>query len=326
MNTAVLALATLFAAQTPKPELITLPLSAASVDAQPTMSAWNSVVAEIGRRAKRLGVSVAIQRAKHDFLVGPAREQARDCGRDVDCLAEIGAALGAEILVIGVVSKRVALLAIRVADRSILAKARSPAKGTIDKRAVRAARRLARRLLKPLGRSGPRKRARAAAPPPDEGPPSSVPPVVPPPPSNGLLYIHRDALVGVTRITLDGDPIAFTADGFVSWPAAAGPHTLEATHFDGRSVMRAVRLEAGRTTEVTLPFTAPPPPPPPPLVTAAAAPAAPEDDRALTGTWWFWTVVGSVVVAGAATAAVLATGSKGGPTPADDTGTIRGTY
>ena len=319
---AVLALAALAVAQSSPPELVTLPLSVDAVDPQSALSAWNLVSATLDKRARSLNVSTSLQQARHEFLMGPAREQARDCGRDVDCLAEIGAALGAELLVVGIVSNRVALVAIRVADRSVLAKARSPKKGSMKRRAKIAAIRLAKRLGRALRKAG-------APQPPILAPPGIAkakppPPEPPPPEPSGLLYIHRDRLTGVSQVTLDGAPVDFTGEGFISWPAASGPHTLRATHIDGRQTEKTVVIEAGQTTEVALRFPAAPSPPPSVAVAPPAA-AKPENDD-VTGTWWFWTAVGTAVVAGAATAAILASGSKGGPTPPSDTGTIQGTY
>ncbi len=324
MNAVLVLAATALVAQNARPELVTLPLSAKTSRTQPTLSAWNEVVAEFDKRARGLGVSVAVQKTKHAFLVGPAREQARDCGRDIDCLAEIGAALGADYLVIGVVSDRIALLAIRVEDRGVLAKARSPRSGPLERKAKRAAQRLARRLRAAIGPS-PKKAVAATV---DNEPPppprqTAAAPARPVPVANGLLYIHRDQLAGVTTVTLDDEPVAFTGEGFVSWPAASGEHVLRARHIDGRELVKPITLQPGQTTEVALGFALPPQP----ALVAAAPPAARDtDDRDVLSTWWFWTALGTAVVAGAATAAVLAGGSKGGPTPPTETGVIRGTY
>ena len=333
MNAALALMATLTVAQPSRPQLVTLPLAASSAKTQQTLSAWNTVVAELDKRARGLKVRVDLQKSQHAFLVGPAREQARDCDRDVDCLAEIGSALGADVMVIGVVSTRIALLAIRVEDRAVLAKARSPRKGSVVQRAKRAAQRLARRLRTSLRRRLPKSPdpLATAAPASESGPTTQQPPIVEPSsagrraPVQGLLYIDRTQLAGVTRLTLDGEPLAFTGEGFVSWPATSGPHTLRAVHLDGRELVKTVELQAGQTTEVALNFPIPTAPPTPPLTAAPVQPPA-EDDSDVTGTWWFWTAVGTAVVAGAATAAVLATGNKGGPTPPSETGSIQGSY
>ena len=326
MNAMLAVLAAVTAAQSPPPDLVTLPLSAASTLEQPDLSAWQTVVSELDRRAKWLGVSVDLQRSQHDFLVGPAREQARDCGRDVDCLAEIGATLGADLLVVGVVSQRIALLAIRVEDRAVLAKARSPSQGSLAERARLAARRLSRRLGQATRGQRPQaERQPEAAPsaPPVVAADSNIP--VPPPPAapaKGLLYIHRDQLTGVTQLTLNGQAIAFTGEGFVSWPALSGQHTLRARHVDGRELVKTVILESGQTTEVDLTFDLPTPPPLVPRTDTQAS----SRQESVTDSWWFWTAVGSAVLAGAATAALLATGNKGGPNPPTETGSIQGTY
>ena len=333
---AVLALAAAtLVGQVPRPELVTLPLSSATADGQPSLAGWNAVVRALERQTDRLNVSMRLQKSQHDFLVGPAREQAEDCGRDVDCLAEIGAALGADLLVVGVMSQRVALLAIRVPDRAVLAKARSRQTGSVSAKAKRAAQRLARRLTAALARAEapavaePAAGAEAASGRADD---------------TGLLYIHRNQLAGVTRLTLDGDPVSFTGEGFVSTPAPSGQHTLRAVHVDGRVITRIIDLRAGRTTEIELPFitaAAPTPlslPAAPALDSPVDDPRASElvrvppartrqdDDDGVFGSWWFWTVVGSAVVAGATTATLLASGNKGGPTPSGETGSIQGSY
>lgn len=326
MNAMVVLAVALSVGQTSRPELVTLPLSGSGDDAQGALSAWNAVVGVLDARARKMGVSTRIQKTKHEFLVGPAREQAADCSRDVDCLAEIGATLGADILVVGVAARRFSLMAIRVADRTVLAKVRSPAKGAPPKRARLSAKRLARALEKALKGKGKRQ-ARATRPSP--GRPNATPP---PPPVTGLLYIHRDQLSGISRLTLDGEPVSFTGEGFVSWPASSGEHTLRAFHVDGRELSLSVFLEPGRTTEVplTFPTLAPVAPPPPPVIAVAneadrPAPAE-EDDDGVLSKWWFWTAVGSAVIVGTVTAAALVSGSQGGPTPPSETGTIQGSY
>ncbi|MEO1334096.1 MAG: hypothetical protein AAFV29_00565 [Myxococcota bacterium] len=344
-------MASLVVTQNARPEMVTPPPYSAKSPPQATLAAWTEVVSIMDQRAARIGVNVDQQRAQHEFLVGPAREQARDCGRDIDCLAEIGAALDADIVVVGVLAQRMALLAVRVDDRRVLAKARSPKGGTAVQRARKAAQRLSRRLAKalrtpatPLAKAQTRKPIAPQAAlsqeiqppaPPTERPAEELPIVAPPslaasqpsaqtPPSapaDGMLYIHREQLVGVTALTLDGEPVSFTGKGFVASPVPGGLHKLRAVHIDGRTLEKTVVIQSGQTTNFDLRFA-------PTTAVAAAdafdANALPSDT--VTQKWWFWTAVGTAVLAGATTAALLASGGKGGPTPPTESGSIQGSY
>ncbi|MEM7678287.1 MAG: hypothetical protein AAF449_20030, partial [Myxococcota bacterium] len=227
-------------------------------------------------------------------------------------------------LVVGVLSQRMALIAIRVSDRVVLAKARSPKGGTVLQRARKAGQRLSGRLKKAL-----QKKATPAPPPPTAE--AQQPPIVAPPSlvaskpatsedtakADGMLYIHREQLEGVTSVSLDGEPVPFTGKGFVAWSTTSGLHQLRATHIDGRTLEKTVVIRSGQTTNFDLRFA--------PKAAVVADREAPSPE-AVTERWWFWTAVGPAVLAGATTAAVLASGGKGGPTPPSESGSIQGTY
>jgi hypothetical protein len=321
----LLALMALAPGQGPK-ELVVLPLSEDGVKPPAGLDAWKVVTAEL-RRSGRLGMSMAMQKKQHDFLIGPAREQARDCGSNVECLAEIGAALKADVLVAGTVDDGgVSLIAIDVKAAKRIGGARSNrklSKAAIKRKAVSAA----RVLIEAIGRGAPppavvkTPEPRASTTPP--APPPPEPEAAPQPVAQGELHIGKEQLAGVTEVKVDGETLLFAGDGSMSWKGAPGTHSLVAMRSDGNRIVKDVVIDAERTTEVYLDFAlaAVPPPPPP----AAAAKPEEEEEDFLTA-WWFWTSIGAAVAAGATTAALLAGGAKGGPDLEGDTGTIRGRY
>ena len=320
----LLAVLLLAPAQGPK-ELVALPLSEDGVKPPAGLDAWKVVTAEL-KRSGRLGMSMALQKKQHDFLIGPAREQARDCGSNMECLAEIGAALKADVLVAGTVdATSVSLVAVDVKAATKLGSSRSSkklAKASIKRRASSAA----RMLIEAIGTGTPPPPPPVAVvedparlpPPPSDAPPPPVVATAEAP--SGELHIGKDQLTGVAEVKVDGETLLFAGDGSMIWKGTPGTHSLVAVHADGNRVSKDVVIDQDKTTEVTLEFAA---------TTASTEPPKAEeekkDDSFLTA-WWFWTSIGAAVAAGATTAALLAAGTKGGPDLEGDTGTIRGRY
>src|SRR5262245_29989926 len=138
-----LSVALLAAAQGDEPQLVVLPLEAEGVKPQLGLDAWKTVVAEVAKAKAKLHVGVTFQKELHDMLLGPAREQARDCGSNVDCLREIGRALDVAQLIAGKVTKdEVSLVAFDVSTGAKLGTAKSPptvAKAKVESKAKAAA-------------------------------------------------------------------------------------------------------------------------------------------------------------------------------------------
>lgn len=134
------------------PEVIAVPPAVEGRPARDSLAAWKTIKTELTRAKKRMGVSTKLQRKRRHFLVGPVRERARDCGFNVPCLVEVGATLGADILVAGLVeASQVTLVAIDVgAGRQIAeaASSRSQAQTSTKRKARMAARALFRALGK----------------------------------------------------------------------------------------------------------------------------------------------------------------------------------
>jgi hypothetical protein len=321
----------LLVGQTPAPakELVALPLTEeAPIKAPVGLDALKVVTAELKKQSERLGVSTALQKKRHEWVIGPARERARDCGQNAECLAEIGAALGADVLVAGTVdASGVALIAVQVKTGKKLAAARSPKKlasSSIQRRALTATRALIEAMAKTPAAVAvaPKPEDPARLPPPVEEPPPAV--AAASPVATGELRIEKDQLTGVSEVTVDGEALLFTGDGTMSWRGAPGAHSLVAVRSDGNRVTKEVVIDAGQTTAVTLEFVTAAVPPPTAAASAATEVEA-KDDEIWTA-WWFWTSLGAAVAAGATTAALLAGGAKGGPDIEGETGTVRGTY
>ncbi len=287
-------------AQTEPAQVLVLPLQS---EGQAGLEAWKQLTKALEKDQKKLQISTALQKQQHDFLVGPAREQARDCAGNVQCLAEIGATLGADILITGKVEPDyVELTVVLVKYQQMLGALRSPPK--VAKKALKAKTQAAgdelAKLLKDRDKNLP--------PPP---PPPPPPPVI----VEGTLLIDKAELNGVREVRVDGTPLAFMGDGSMRWDGPPGSHSLVAQRSDGTSLTRDIVVEPGLITNVRLEFPALAPPPP----------AATESEQ-VTGQWWFWTSLGAAVAVGAATAVILAGGEKGGPSLPAETGTIRGSY
>lgn len=335
-------------------QAVALPLSEDGVKPPAGLDAWKAVVDELEKRSRRLGLSMDLQKKRHDFLIGPAREQGRDCGADVECLAEIGAALGGDVLVAGTVSRSaVTLYAIDVKSSRRLGKARSPKKlaRASAPRKARVAARLLARVLGKLTKEEEEPAVATATPPPAPAPAGKQEQDAPkpqdakqedskqdqpedlkvdeapePPPAaavlEGRIRIPKEQLTGVSEVTIDGEQIYFSGDGSMTWNGSVGSHVIVAKRNDGNRLTKDVVVEPDETTEVALIFPSAALPPPP---QTRVEQQKPEEDGVL-GAWWFWTSVGAAVAAGATTAALLAGGAKGGPSIEGNTGTIRGSY
>lgn len=318
----VLPLLLLAAPAGPAPEIVVLPLSTSDALGPQGLEAWKVIAQEFSKAKKKLKAQTTLQKKQHDFLVGPVREQARDCGEKLACLAEIGTALGANILVFGKLDENgIGLKAIDVATANAIAEGGSApalAKQAVKKQAVAATKSLVQALAahqkkakSPEKTAPPGPVAEAPPPPPPEAP-SGTAPIL----ALGKLVIGKDQLAGVTKVNVDGEVVLFGGDGTISWSGAPGSHRVQAERADGNSVSKELVLEPGQTKFVSLEF---------PIVAPPAAVAV-KDDDAVTGKWWFWTSLGVAVAAGSATAILLLGGEKGGPQLPDSTGTIRGTY
>lgn len=339
-----------------KPQLVTVPMATVGVSVSEGLEAWKIVKEAIAQSKGRLGVSVSLQRRRHDFVVGPAREQVKDCTGNVDCLKEIGGALGADILVTGrVTPTAVSLLALEVNTGRLVGEAETPVelqKAALDSRASSAARLLVAAMAPDESPSaaaggGPSSAAPSGGPMaatpggsdeglkgfdgPEPEPaggelkgedplPTASTPVDDTPinPMHGVLKLSSDQLRGVIRVSIDGSDITFTAQGNVQWRGAPGDHRLVVEKSSGERLSRNVFVEPGSETNVVLQW---------PNVTGSAPPAQQDDQGSgVTGKWWFWTSLGAAVAAGTTTAVLLAGGDKGGPALAGETGRIQGTY
>lgn len=360
-----LSVAVLLSAQSEEPQLVVLPLEAEGVKPQLGLDAWKTVVQEIAKAKTKLHVGVSFQKELHDMLLGPAREQARDCGSNVDCLREIGRALDVSQLIAGKVGKDdVSLVAFDVATGAKLGSAKSPAglgKAKVEAKAKAAA----QALIGQMAAAG-KKKGTAVASAPKETPRETKEPapavqpatasnsassasadrggelkqdpkqdrIVEPTPapvlsstvSTSFIRVAREQLTGVREVTIDGAVITPLSDGSILHRVAPGSHTLTLSRNDGSKESRDLFVQSGQTAEAVFG--------PPSIAQNAsnsnatrvdAAPRA-SDDEDVTSTWWFWTAIATAVLAGGATTVVLAGGLKGGPSIPDNFGTVSGMY
>lgn len=357
---ALAALTQLVIAQTPR-EVVVLPLSTKGVKAADGLDAWNVVTTAVEKNKRRLKASTSVQKKQHDFLVGPAREQARDCGFKDGCLTEVGTTLGANILVAGRVEKKaITLIAIDVATGTRIGLARSQKK---DKKAR--ANQAAARLVRVLKRAAPKAAAAVAANTAAEKGASSAtkpPPedmkVDDPPEKSGDTTKPVDEPGGGAVAAASGtgtgtaDPPAPTAGSSIQGTltiAADQLRGVQSVSIDGAPIpfsgdgtvswtgaVGAHRLVAkhidGRSmskdvriapndTTVVV-LEFPNVAPPPPAATTSVSNSEPS----VLGAWWFWASIGTAIAAGTTTAALLAFGEKGGPAIPSSSGSIRGTY
>ena len=141
-------------AKTPRLEIMAVPPATKDVAASRALSAWKTVSRELKRAKKRLKMSTKLQRQRHDFLLGPAREQAGDCGEDIGCLVEIGSTLGADILITGRLDRdALTLVAIDVQARERIASV-SSSEALASKGPKRKAKNATRRLIADLLQAG----------------------------------------------------------------------------------------------------------------------------------------------------------------------------
>jgi hypothetical protein len=314
---AALALA-LPAAEPDEPELLVLPLEVEGVKPQIGLDAWKIVVDEITRSKSRLKVSLKLQHREHDMLLGPAREQAKDCGTNSECLREIGSALEAGVVVAGKVTKdAVTLIAIDVASGQRLAFGKSPstmASGPLDKKA-----RLAVNILvatySTAHSGGKRKGEGAVA-------------------EKADRKINSDRSAKDSKPELRGDAKPDAKLDADNAPEDKGTESGDTPRIgspvfgDAPYAMRTSTEAKGTEASAATPGAA--------TSTSAAVLAAetrsdlvpppPVSEESVSDKWWFWTGLGAAVLAGSAIAIVLAGGTKGGPTVPSDSGTIQGTY
>ncbi len=92
-------------AQEPKkPRVVILPFgNQENVRLADALMVWKAITTAVEGAQIKLALSMELQDARHDFLIGPAREQAAECGFRSTCLREIGSTLGAEVLIAGAV-------------------------------------------------------------------------------------------------------------------------------------------------------------------------------------------------------------------------------
>lgn len=337
-----LQLASTLVAQDKRRELIVLPLREDGVKPSKAITAWKSVTREFQRQRKKLNISTSLQKKQHDFLIGPAQEQARDCGKNAECLSEIGVTLGVDILVYGVMSKKnVQLQAYDVARAKPLASGTSRTRSKSAKRRGSAA---AKSLIKNMKSKKGSAPVAAKTDPQDGGGEPDPSDLVKDDEtgggkdkslggipafgatdtpglsaSAGSIRLSASQLSGVMEVEVDGVKQYFMSDGSMVWNGSPGLHTLIARRADGSSVSQDITVEPGQTAEPALVF---------PAVADTADPdqGSGGGGESVTSKWWFWTAIGGAVVAGGTTAAVLASGAKGGPFFRDNTGTVRGTY
>ena len=159
MGPCALAIAIGLAAAAGLPELVVLPPAPRGVDEQQAIEAWAAAADEFKRAKEALGVSLDLQTEAHDALLGPAKEQAWDCGTDNRCLTELGGTLGADLLITGTISKKtVSLVMLDVALGRKLTGAKSSrklSKRSATRRAKAAAKGLVKAYTRLRGRSAP---------------------------------------------------------------------------------------------------------------------------------------------------------------------------
>jgi hypothetical protein len=341
-------------------EIVVVPLTEDGVKTG-GIDAWKVVVEEVRKTAGRLGFATALQKSRHDFLIGPVRDEARDCGGNTECLAAIGTTLGVDVLVAGsLAADAVTLTAIDIATMKVVAGARSPkgsaSKGPKDK--ARAASKVLIRALADLGKGevlaqktekvegGKPPPDGAAKPPPENAakpppenaakpPPGRARPPPPekvddPPPPETVADPPPPALEGTLVISKEqlAGVTEVTLDGQRLFFSGDGSITWKGS--PGSHALVARRSDETKTSkdvvvnpnETTQVVLAFPTEALPPPVPAED----PEESSTVLTEWWFWVAIGAAVAAGATTAGVLAGGGKGGPSIEGTAGSIRGRY
>ncbi len=348
-----------------KPQLVTVPMATVGMSASEGLEAWKIVKEAIAQSKGRLGVTVSLQKRRHDFVVGPAREQVKDCTGNIDCLKEIGSALGADILVTGrVTPKLVSLIALEVNTGRLVGEAETPIelqKAALDSRASSAARLLVAAMAP--DDSGPSAGPSSAVP---SGGPSSAAPTGGPMamrpgpgpqasggdeglkgfdgPDDGLKSDEPaptsmappaeeapiNPMHGVLKLSLDQlrSVIRVSIDGTDIAFTPQGSVHWRGVPGDHKLVVEKSSGERLSRNVFVEPGSETNVVLQWPNLAGSGPPPAQSDDQgsAVTGTWWFWTSLGAAVAAGTTTAVLLAGGDKGGPALAGETGRIQGTY
>lgn len=355
-----------WAAAAGKPQLVLVPMVTLGTSASEGMEAWTLVKDALRQSRSRLKVSVALQKKRHDFIVGPAREQAKDCAGNVDCLKEIGDALGADILVTGQVTpKAVSLIAVEVGTGRVVGEAETPnelSKAPLGSRASAAARLLVAAMVGEPRSSGPSASGPSSAVPGGGGGPSAMRPSGDPQPASsaGGLKGFDD---GPASDSPPEPPRADTTSSPSSEPpppmsraeAMKGTLQISASNLSGVKRVAVDGTELSFSGDGSISWRGAPgdhrlvaekvggerlsrniflePGSTTnvvlqwPSLTAAPPPPAQQDSGGSVITkWWFWTSIGAAVAAGTTTAVLLAGGDKGGPALSGETGTIEGSY
>lgn len=305
----------------PLPELIILPPQPVEVKAEVATQVWKDVGKQIAKEKKSLGISLNVHNEAKDALAGPARDRAAECASKPECLADVGATFGADLLITGTVDKEsVALVLIDVKAAKKLVGARSS-----KKLAAAGLKRQTQAAVKGLVRGYQDwKKTGATTPAPQAE-------TMPDPPQSeaGEIRISSAELEGVGEVMIDGATVKPGPDGNILWVGPAGSHQVVAVKLDGTKAVHPVDVAPKGSVEVDLIFAdAMAPPPPEPMVAAVTPPPEePSGGEDVTGEWWFWTSLGAAVAVGGTTAVLLLGGTKGGPElGGGGIGAISGTY
>jgi hypothetical protein len=295
------------------PELVVLPPQPVDMKPDVATQLWKETTKQIAKEQKTLEISMTVHEEAQDALTGPARDQAWECQSKADCLADLGATLGADLLIAGTVDKEsVTLMLVDVRARKKIFAARSS-----KKLAEEGWKRQSQAVIKGVIKAFSDWR---------KAPPPPAPAVVES--DDGEIRIPQSELIDVKEVAVDGKAAEPNADGEVRWLGAPGRHVITAQRTDGARASREVDLPPKGVVDVDLEFIAPPPPTPPPPALVAPTPPPAEDEgrKEVTSEWWFWTSLGAAVALGGTTAVLLLGGAKGGPEIAGSVGSISGTY
>ncbi len=230
-----------------------------------------------------------------DRLVTAAREvtpltrkEVDDCGRTTTCFAEIGGALGADRVIVGVASTlgdaySLNLKMIDVRSGAVAAKAQTQLQGARDQM-LPAIQGLVFDLLDPALLKG--------------------------------SLVVDIALEGV-NVFVDGHQVGTTPIGASIQGLPAGEHTLKLSSPVMRDYFTFFTVQVGKTTTIRVE--------PEEIEALKAQLAAAQDAVAvpLYKRWWFWAIIGGVAASAAGgTAAALALGDRGTGLPPTSLGTI----
>jgi hypothetical protein len=329
MGPITLALALGLAATGATPELVILPPSPEGVDEKVAIEAWNAITDQFDRDKAKLGVSMALQKDAHGAILGPGKTKAWACGTNTNCLCELGATLGADVLVSGSVDAgKVALIMLDVNGKKRISGAKSSSK-LARRDAGKKAKAAAKGLVKAFTRSKPKlvARARPADPPPDAAAAVATAEPAEPEPElegiNGMIRVSADRAKDASTMTIDGVPATKRKDGSYYWIGAPGTHSVSGTRADGARFSKEVLVDPRQVIDLEFEWEKDTTPA---FVGNFEDFEEDEGPKSPLQTWWFWTSVGVAVVAGGVTSAALLGGSKGGPSLPGNFGAISGTY